>query len=280
MTTMTNMKNIADYIERVEIDALWNGRRHIVWNLRRDVNILSGVNGVGKSTILNRVIRHLLNESHVVDVNLRGVKVQLAPEGAEAVRFDVIRSFDRPLLRGDMFDKIADTHLNSELDLQLYQLQRRYLDYQVNVSKRIVELFTKGSPDAQQRAQEIAAEKAHFQDLVDDLFRETGKRIDRESNEIVLLQLDERLSPYKLSSGEKQMLLILLTVLVEDHEPYVLFMDEPEISLHIDWQKRLIGLIRELNPNAQIILTTHSPAVVMDGWADCVTDVEDIVVEG
>lgn len=272
------MTNIADYIEKVEIDALWNGRRHIVWNLRRDVNILSGVNGVGKSTILNRVIRHLLNEAHVVDTNLRGVTVKLAPEGCDAVRFDVIRSFDRPLLRGDMFDKVADTQLNSELDLQLYQLQRRYLDYQVNASKRIVELFTKGDPQAQQKAQEIAGEKAHFQDLVDDLFQETGKRIDRESNEIVLLQLDERLSPYKLSSGEKQMLLILLTVLVEDNEPYVLFMDEPEISLHIDWQKRLIGLIRELNPNAQIILTTHSPAVIMDGWTDCVTDVEDIVV--
>lgn len=274
------MTNIANYIERIEIDALWNGRRHIVWNLRRDVNILSGVNGVGKSTILNRVIRHLLGEAHIVDANLRGVTVRLAPEGCDTIRFDVIRSFDRPLLRGDMFDKIADPHLNSELDLQLYQLQRRYLDYQVNASKRIVELFTKGDPDAQQKAQEIAREKAHFQDLVDDLFQETGKKIDRESNEIVLMQMDERLSPYKLSSGEKQMLLILLTVLVENHEPYVLFMDEPEISLHIDWQKRLVGLIRELNPNAQVILTTHSPAVVMDGWTDCVTDVEDIVVQG
>ncbi|MBQ2519229.1 MAG: ATP-binding protein, partial [Bacteroidaceae bacterium] len=57
----------------------------------------------------------------------------------------------------------------------------------------------------------------------------------------------------------------------------VLFMDEPEVSLHVEWQQRLIGLVRDLNPNAQIILTTHSPAVIMDGWADCVTDVEDIV---
>ena len=41
--------------------------------------------------------------------------------------------------------------------------------------------------------------------------------------------------PYQLSSGEKQMLIILLTVLVEDDQPYVLFMDEPEVSLHIEW---------------------------------------------
>ena len=76
----------------------------------------------------------------------------------------------------------------------------------------------------------------------------------------------------------KQMLAILLTVLVEDEQPYVLFMDEPEVSLHIEWQKRLIDLIVELNPNVQIILTTHSPAVIMNGWVDRVTEVSDITL--
>ena len=54
-------------------------------------------------------------------------------------------------------------------------------------------------------------------------------------------------------------------------------MDEPEVSLHVDWQQRLIDLILELNPNVQIILTTHSPAVIMNGWADSVTEVSDIL---
>ena len=88
--------------------------------------------------------------------------------------------------------------------------------------------------------------------------------------------MGETLAPYQLSSGEKQMLVILLTVLVEDNKDYVLFMDEPEVSLHIDWQKRLIDLILELNPNVQIILATHSPAVIMNGWIDRVTEVTDI----
>ena len=82
--------------------------------------------------------------------------------------------------------------------------------------------------------------------------------------------------PYQLSSGEKQMLVILLTVLIEDGQNYVLFMDEPEVSLHVEWQKRLIDLILELNPNVQIILTTHSPAVIMNGWLDNVTEVSEI----
>ena len=72
------------------------------------------------------------------------------------------------------------------------------------------------------------------------------------------------------------MLVILLTVLIEDGQNYVLFMDEPEVSLHVEWQKRLIDLILELNPNVQIILTTHSPAVIMNGWLDNVTEVSEI----
>ena len=120
--------------------------------------------------------------------------------------------------------------------------------------------------------------KKMFQDMVDNLFKDTGKTIIRTANEIRFNQIGEQLSPYQLSAGEKQILAILLTVLVEDNQSYVLFMDEPEISLHFEWQKLLIGLVLQLNPNIQIIMTTHSPAVVMDGWTDRVTDVNDITI--
>ena len=164
----------------------------------------------------------------------------------------------------------------SRLDWQLYLLQRRYLDYQVNIGNRIIELLTSGKPENQSKAAEISLPKTHFQNLVDDLFSETGKKILRQSNEIQFEQDGDILTPYQLSSGEKQMLVILLTVLVQDNQPCTLFMDEPEISLHVEWQQRLISLIRSLNPNVQIILTTHSPALIMNGWMDAVTEVSDI----
>jgi predicted ATPase len=146
----------------------------------------------------------------------------------------------------------------------------------VNIGNRIIEVLQSGDPDAAQKAQEISAPKKRFQDLMDDLFSDTGKKIVRTANEIFFSQIGETLVPYQLSSGEKQMLAILLTVLIQDNKPAVLFMDEPEVSLHIEWQKRLIDMVLELNPNVQIILTTHSPAVVMNGWIDHVTEVSDI----
>lgn len=268
----------ADYIKQIEIDSLWSGKKHIVWDLDRQVNILSGINGVGKSTILNKVIKGLKQGGEFPSHMLKGVRLKVVPEEAKWIRFDVIRSFEHKLHRADDIATL-DATLVTDLDLQLYNLQRKYLDYQVNVGNRIIEALQQGGADAAEQAQKLSLPKQRFQDIVDELFSETGKKIVRTENEIRFSQMGETLYPYQLSSGEKQILTILLTVLVEDSQPYVLFMDEPEVSLHVEWQKRLIDLILELNSNVQIILTTHSPAVIMNGWADCVTEVSDIEIE-
>lgn len=271
------MKKQAEFIKRIVIKGLW-GRKDIAWDLRKDVNILSGVNGIGKSSILNSSVRRL-NENNEVQLT-NGIKdivtFTFSPEDADFIPFDVIRSFDRPLIDFGLLKKIGDQDVRTELDWQLYQLQRRYLDYQVNIGNRIIELLTSGDPEKQMMAAEISKPKTKFQNLIDELFAETGKKINRKSNEILIKQDGDILTPYKLSSGEKQMLVILLTVLVQDNAHCALFMDEPEISLHIEWQQRLITLIRSLNPNVQIILTTHSPALIMNGWVDAVTEVSDI----
>lgn len=275
VTISTSMQKYADYIEEIEIDSLWSGKKHIRWTLDRQVNILSGINGVGKSTILNKVIRSLSQGGEFPSHSLKGVRLKVSPNDARWIRYDIIRSFDRPLMNSDSISKI-NVDLVTELDWQLFQLQRKYLDYQVNIGNRIIETLQSGEADAAEKAQQISQPKKRFQDILDDLFTETGKKIIRSENEIKFSSLGEELAPYQLSSGEKQILVILLTVLVEDNEHYVLFMDEPEVSLHIEWQKRLIDLILELNPNVQIILTTHSPAVIMNGWIDRVTEVTDI----
>ena len=268
------MQKYAEYIRRIEIDSLWSGKKHVVWELNRQVNILSGINGVGKSTILNKVVKSVNSNGDIINHLLKGVHIEVEPADATHIRFDIIRSLDSPMLDNETLNMV-DARIRSALDFQLYHLQRKYLDYQVNIGNRIIEQLQQGNAEA---AQQLSQKKTRFQDIVDDLFTETGKKIVRTENEIRFSQIGETLVPYQLSSGEKQILAILLTVLVEDNLPYVLFMAEPEVSLHIEWQKRIIDLCLELNPNVQIVLTTHSPAVVMNGWMDAVTEVTDITV--
>lgn len=83
--------------------------------------------------------------------------------------------------------------------------------------------------------------------------------------------------PYeKLSSGEKQLIILLTESLLQKQMPHVFLADEPELSLHIQWQRMVIPAIRKLNPNAQVIAATHSPEVASK-YRDSIIDMEDIV---
>lgn len=78
-----------------------------------------------------------------------------------------------------------------------------------------------------------------------------------------------------LSSGEKQLLILLTQTLLQENAPYIFIADEPELSLHIEWQKYIIGAINELNPNAQVIVATHSPEIAGQ-WAKNIIRMESI----
>ncbi len=73
----------------------------------------------------------------------------------------------------------------------------------------------------------------------------------------------QRISSHLLSSGELQ-LLVLFTFLCfqfDTEQEFAVFVDEPELSLHVAWQNRYVNSITEANPNAQFIIATHSPEI-------------------
>lgn len=65
-----------------------------------------------------------------------------------------------------------------------------------------------------------------------------------------------------LSSGEKQFLYLLLESTKVGSG--ILMIDEPELSMHIDWQRSFISSVFEMNESCQLILATHSPDVMAD----------------
>lgn len=87
--------------------------------------------------------------------------------------------------------------------------------------------------------------------------------------------LGDKVEIEDLSSGEKQLLIILGQALLQESEPVVYIADEPELSLHVEWQENLTIAISELNPNAQIIFATHSPDIV-GTHQDKIIDMEKI----
>jgi energy-coupling factor transporter ATP-binding protein EcfA2 len=79
-----------------------------------------------------------------------------------------------------------------------------------------------------------------------------------------------------LSSGEKQVFIVLGSALLQEEKPYIYMADEPELSLHIEWQRQLVSNVQELNPSAQIIFATHSPDIVA-GFTSNVIRMEELL---
>lgn len=67
-----------------------------------------------------------------------------------------------------------------------------------------------------------------------------------------------------LSSGERHMLVLLTIFVMEGNTRNLFMVDEPEISLNMTWQRKLLPLLKELAPNAEIIVASHSPSIAKE----------------
>lgn len=67
-----------------------------------------------------------------------------------------------------------------------------------------------------------------------------------------------------LSSGEKQLFLRALSLKFLEVNNSVILIDEPEISLHPQWQKKIIHVYESIGNNNQLIIATHSPHIIGD----------------
>ena len=97
----------------------------------------------------------------------------------------------------------------------------------------------------------------------------------------LMLQIDEFhiVDLRSLSSGEKQLLILLLRTLLQKNKKGVYKTDEPELSLHINWQEKLTDALKKINSNIQLILATHSPDIVSK-FNNNIIQMEDILSNG
>ena len=80
----------------------------------------------------------------------------------------------------------------------------------------------------------------------------------------VKLPTGQEIESSALSSGELQLLILFtfLYFLFDPNQEFPVFVDEPELSLHLAWQRRYVESVREANPKAQLVIATHSPEIV------------------
>ena len=102
---------------------------------------------------------------------------------------------------------------------------------------------------------------------INSFFSDSRKELIFQDNEVRVRLPSGIMSDLKsLSSGERQ-IFVLITHLVFNpamRGENVLLIDEPELSLHLKWQRQFVAAIREASPTTQMILATHSPEIIFD----------------
>jgi len=300
---VTKLKSL--FIKKITVNQLWK-KYNIEWELDKQVNILIGKNGMGKSTLLQ-----LIHDMNIIEkYNTKLIKIDyckeyknnmLLPLSKERKHEDInnIQNL-QGLIYIDTFDG-EQSDLNSILKELIYgesgfstyqgRLEKIYKERIEEITNQMSEILNSGTNDDFVTLKKLNNEKDElynqvyitlekFEKIINELFQDTEKRLNlKDKNHPIIFQdaNNEAIVYSQLSSGEKQILIILLTVLLNSDEPIILVLDEPEISLHVDWQRRLIDDLVILNPDMQIILATHSPAILTQGWMDKVVKISDII---
>ena len=274
-------------INSIHIEGMWN-KFDVNWELDSKVNILGGINGSGKTTLLN-IIGELISgkingrkkafQNAIIQFDQDKIIYPYDFKNNESIysipNFAKIDTFDMPVK-----DKRKISTENTYLDVELRDLidgnsaDFNFVKLHSKIQSKTIELYE------QEKIEEAKIQQQRILDFfstIDNFFAKTKKRIEfTEDKNIVFLNDDRQLKTNQLSSGEKQLLVILFQVYLQEEQPFMLLLDEPEISLHLNWQFKLIETIQELNPNCQLIIATHSPAIFGEDWGDKVVDIEKL----
>jgi energy-coupling factor transporter ATP-binding protein EcfA2 len=114
----------------------------------------------------------------------------------------------------------------------------------------------------EKRIEEVNAPLNRFKSLLESMYS-GSKRIVFGEKDITVEVVDKgKIRLPSLSSGEKQLFFIALEALRCGNSSVII--DEPELSMHVDWQKKLVASLRDLNSRIQLIVATHSPEIMAD----------------
>lgn len=284
-------------IEKMVIDNIC-GIKYLDLSFNDGLNLICGENGVGKTTILKAIAHQFINgkdrfikkhygtEKGTVVIWLKGDDKPLKYEITEFIPGDVnSNSIDykksSELLYFSSTRKIDYYKLdalpaskNCETDNAPFHSSHMLIDGIDNkikswfVNRYVFEKIEHSLNQIQQ--ENLKLSKSIFNLLDESLSVKTVKP----DFEIILQRKNKEIFFEMLSDGYKSCIFILLGIVKEIEYRFpsieavnfdgIIMIDEIDIHLHPQWQAKLIKVLKETFPKAQIIATTHSPSVLQN----------------
>lgn len=197
----------------------------------------------------------------------------------EEQRAALVEAFERLGVKKEKFSAKANRYFstlksvksNKDNGLTVQQIQAMVVLQQI-------QQITRKWTEEKARQDDIFKDINAFMAIMNSLLRRKSLKVNDSFELSTLNDRGDDVSVFQLSSGEKQLLILLGEALLQEHRSCIYIADEPELSLHLRWQEKIVPSILQLNDNAQLIVATHSPDII-GPYSSHVVRMEDLLVE-
>jgi hypothetical protein len=143
---------------------------------------------------------------------------------------------------------------------------------------KVLEIYVKNNEVKLQLFNELLEQLQLFESLINERFG--FKRLEIEANDgfRITSAKGQTLPLNCLSSGEQHQLILFFELIFELEEKSLILIDEPELSLHVAWQRKFIDdLMRIIGVNPfDVLLATHSPQLIDEWWDDLIVELGSV----
>lgn len=225
-----------------------------------DLVVIAGINGSGKTTLLEFIyyfIKHK-NYSFNSENNIICEVIDTETGKPEIINFKQFLDSDTEF--GIEIESIFPCIEGNIIYIKTYEINENNAKASIikYVDKLIYEEDIKSS---------IAYQKVN--DILNRIFNGFDLQVefntlDKNRNVYFKNELNEYISITELSSGEKELITKAFSLYLADIKDSVILIDEPETSLHPNWQNKIVKVYQDFAKanNNQVIIATHSPHIV------------------
>ena len=282
-------------IEKMTIDNI-NGIKQLDLTFNKELNLICGENGVGKTTILKSISYYFIegNKSHIKKhYGTEKGQVKLYFSENKMFQYEItdfspgnIRKTSSdyqlsdyllyfPTFRSIKYEKLKSVPTRNEVfnnNKNNHSSNLLSLGAGADIKKWFVNVyvFSKVGSISIHQQENLGLCCNIFNLLDENLIMET---VDTDC-EILLRQNKDKIFFEMLSDGYKSCIIILFGIIKEVEYRFpkinvsdfngIIMIDEIDIHLHPQWQAKLVKVLKETFPKAQIIATTHSPSVLQN----------------
>lgn len=188
----------------------------------------------------------------------RAVQQNRLPELTDAIFKDKLNKLEKK--RSDLIDyglSNRDENTDIQISGDIDESTKKILSIYIEDAEKKLSLFD-----------DIARKIDVLKRIINNKFYYKEINISKEKGFTFTTDDGKSLSPTNLSSGEQHELVLLYELLFKVEPNSLILIDEPELSLHVEWQVQFLKDLQEITQlsNIDVLIATHSPDIIHDRW--------------